>query len=64
MTFLAALAGLPLAEDAAAEGKKVIIGMLITGLVFLAVIAIGEIGHSLAHRRKTRRAARQTPTTY
>ena len=31
-----------LAEDAAAEGKKVISGMLIVGLVFVAVIALGE----------------------
>jgi hypothetical protein len=59
------LAWLPLAaEDAATEGKKVIFGMLITGLVFLAVIAIGEILHSLNHRRKARRAARRTPTAY
>ncbi|HEY1367692.1 MAG TPA: hypothetical protein VGF23_11275 [Gaiellaceae bacterium] len=61
--LLAALA-LPLAEDAAAEGKKVITAMLITGLVFIAVIAIGEIGHALAHRRKVRRAARRDSTTY
>ena len=59
------LAWLPLAaEDAATEGKKVILGMLITGLVFIAVIAIGEIGHVLAHRRRARRAARRSPTAY
>jgi hypothetical protein len=59
------LAWLPLvAEDAATEGKKVIVGMLIVGLVFLAVIAIGEILHTLNHRRKARRAARGSQTTY
>jgi hypothetical protein len=52
VTTLAAL--LPLfAEqvDAAEEGKKVILGMLITGLIFIAVIAIGETSHYLRHRR-------------
>jgi hypothetical protein len=41
-----------LAEDAATEGKKVITGMLITGLVFVAVIAIGELSHWARHRRR------------
>jgi hypothetical protein len=40
-----------LAEDAATEGKKVITGMLITGLIFVAVIAIGELTHWAKHRR-------------
>ena len=44
-----------LAEDAATEGKKVITGMLITGLVFVAVIALGETTHWLRHRRRVRR---------
>jgi hypothetical protein len=44
-----------LAEDAAAEGKKVITGMLIVGLVFIAVIALGETSKALSHRRKARR---------
>jgi hypothetical protein len=48
MTLLAAL--LPLA-DAATEGKKVIFGMLLTGMVFLAVIAIGETSRWLKRRR-------------
>ena len=53
MTTLAAL--LPLfAEqvDAAEEGKKVILGMLITGLIFISVIAIGETSKYLRHRRR------------
>jgi hypothetical protein len=48
MSLLAAL--LPLA-DAATEGKKVIFGMLLTGMVFLAVIAIGETSRWLKRRR-------------
>jgi len=48
MSLLAAL--LPLA-DAATEGKKVIFGMLITGLIFLGVIALGETSRWLRRRR-------------
>jgi hypothetical protein len=48
MDVLAAL--LPLA-DAATEGKKVITGMLITGLIFVAVIVIGETSQWLKRRR-------------
>ena len=47
-----------LAEDAAAEGKKVITGMLIVGLVFIAVIALGETSKTLRHRRRARRPRR------
>jgi hypothetical protein len=39
-------------EDAATEGKKVIVGMLIVGLIFVAVIALGETTHWLRHRRR------------
>jgi hypothetical protein len=42
-------------EDAATEGKKVITGMLIVGLVFVAVIALGETLHYLRHRRRAAR---------
>jgi hypothetical protein len=48
MDVLAAF--LPLA-DAASEGKKVILGMLITGLVFVGVIALGETSRWLRRRR-------------
>jgi hypothetical protein len=41
---------LPLA-DAATEGKKVIFGMLLTGLVFIAVIALGETSQYFKRRR-------------
>ncbi len=40
----------PLA-DAATEGKKVILGMLVTGLIFVAVIALGETSRWLRRRR-------------
>jgi len=40
-----------LAETAAQEGKKVIFAMLIVGLIFLSVIAVGELAHWLRHRR-------------
>jgi hypothetical protein len=53
------LALLPLA-DAASEGKDVILGMLIVGLVFLATILVGQLAHWAAHRRKLRKR----PTVY
>jgi hypothetical protein len=41
-----------LLADAAEEGKDVITGMLIVGLIFIAVIALGETSRALRHRRK------------
>jgi hypothetical protein len=52
--MLAALSWILAVEDAATEGKKVITGMLITGLIFIAVIAIGELSHWARHRRRQR----------
>lgn len=53
----ALLALLPLAvESAAHEGKKIIIAMLIVGLIFLGVIALGQTSRWLRHRRRARRA--------
>jgi hypothetical protein len=46
------LALLPLAADAAEEGKKVISAMLLVGLVFVSVIVVGELSHWLRHRRR------------
>jgi hypothetical protein len=53
---------LPLAaeEDAATEGKKIIIAMLIVGLIFVGVIALGQTSQWLKHRRAERKA-RQAP---
>jgi hypothetical protein len=48
----AIVAALVAAEDAATEGKKVITGMLITGLIFISVIAIGQTLHWVRHRRR------------
>jgi hypothetical protein len=44
--------------DAASEGLDVIRGMLIVGLIFLGVIALGELTHWANHRRRARRSAR------
>jgi hypothetical protein len=41
----------PLA-DAATEGKHVVFGMLIVGLIFVSVIAIGQLSKWLGHRRE------------
>ena len=43
---------LPLAaKTAAQEGKEVIIAMLIVGLVFVGVVAVGELSRWRRHRR-------------
>jgi hypothetical protein len=44
-----------LLADAATEGKKVITGMLIVGLVFIGVIALGQASRWFSHRRAARR---------
>ena len=41
--------------DAAKEGKKVVIAMLIVGLIFIGVIALGQLSKWAAHRRHARR---------
>ena len=43
-----------LAQSTAEEGRHIIIGMLIVGLVFLSVIGLGELGEWLVHRRGPR----------
>ena len=50
--FAAIFAALVAAEDAATEGKKVITGMLIVGLIFISVIAIGQTLEWVRHRRR------------
>jgi hypothetical protein len=49
--MLALLTNLPVAADAATEGKKVLLGMLIVGLIFISVIALGQLSRWLRHRR-------------
>jgi NhaP-type Na+/H+ or K+/H+ antiporter len=39
-------------ETAAEEGRKVVLLMLATGLVFVGVIALGEVTHWVARRRR------------
>ncbi len=39
--------------NAAEEGRNVITGMLIVGLIFVAVIALGETSRMLRHRRRS-----------
>jgi hypothetical protein len=50
--MVVALQLLVAAQDAATEGKKVITGMLVVGLIFVSVIAIGQTLHWLRHRRQ------------
>jgi len=45
--------------DAASEGKNVILVMLVVGLIFLAVILLGELTRYAGHRRHARRRARR-----
>ena len=46
-------------ESVAEEGRRIIIAMLLVGLTFLAVIALGQLSRYLSHRRRARRAARR-----
>ena len=43
--------------DAAEEGKKTIISMLVVGLIFVGVIALGELTHWAGARRRARKRA-------
>lgn len=52
------IATILLLADAAEEGKKVVLTMLVTGLVFIAVIALGEAAHAASHRRKREKSER------
>ena len=41
--------------DAAEEGKKVITAMLVVGLIFAAVVVLGELSKQWRYRRKRAR---------
>jgi hypothetical protein len=41
--------------DPVADGKHVILVMLLVGLLFLGVIGLGELTHYLGERRRGRR---------
>jgi hypothetical protein len=43
--------------DAAEEGEKVITGMLVVGLIFAAVVVLGELSKAWRYRRKRARRA-------
>jgi hypothetical protein len=50
------VAALPLLlADAAEEGRNTILGMLVVGLIFVAVIALGELSRWAGRRRQARR---------
>jgi hypothetical protein len=40
------------AESAAEEGKKTVLVMLAVGLIFIGVIALGELSHWVRHRNR------------
>lgn len=40
--------------DAAEEGRNVVLAMFVVGLIFIAVIALGELTHYLSAKRKSR----------
>jgi hypothetical protein len=44
--------------DAAEEGRKVVLSMLVVGLVFIAVIALGELVHYASAKRKASKPSR------
>jgi heme/copper-type cytochrome/quinol oxidase subunit 2 len=46
------------AHDPAEEGRNIIVAMLLTGLVFLAVIALGELVAWRGRRRRHRKRSR------
>jgi heme/copper-type cytochrome/quinol oxidase subunit 2 len=43
--------------NAAEEGRNIIVSMLVVGLVFLAVIALGEVNSWRSKRKMHRRAS-------
>ena len=42
-----------LLANAAEEGRNVITGMLVVGLIFIAVIALGELSRTAKKRRRS-----------
>jgi hypothetical protein len=55
MSALASIILLAAEKSPAQEGRDVIIGMLLVGLIFLSVIALGQLARRLGHRRAARR---------
>jgi hypothetical protein len=46
--------------DPVTDGKHIVIGMLITGLVFLAIVGLGELTRWRGHRREERKRRLRT----
>jgi hypothetical protein len=36
------------------EGKDIVLSMLVVGLIFIAVVVLGEVAHAIAKRRAGR----------
>jgi len=49
------VAGLSFVADAASEGRSVVLSMLVVGLIFLGVIALGELNSYVGRRRRAAR---------
>jgi hypothetical protein len=45
----------PILADAAEEGRNIILSMLVVGLVFIAVILLGDLNDYFARKRHRRR---------
>ena len=54
-TLVAAAAPEEDRPSAAEEGRKVIYAMLVVGLIFIGVIALGQFSKWVSHRREARR---------
>jgi hypothetical protein len=52
MTELIAVLTLAAEKAPEEEGRDIILAMLVVGLIFLAVIVVGELGKWLTHRRR------------
>ena len=49
------LASLLAAADAASVGRSIVLMMLATGLVFVAVVVIGDLAHHYALKREAKK---------
>ena len=59
MSALAEAVVLAAEKSIAEEGRDIILVMLAVALVFLGVIALGQLGRRLGHKRAARRARRR-----
>ncbi|MGI8606944.1 MAG: hypothetical protein ACR2L0_07315 [Gaiellaceae bacterium] len=58
MGALASIILLAAEKSTADEGRDIILSMLVVGLIFVGVIALGQLARHLGHRRAARRNAR------